>query len=94
MPQNLSISVETSYELLTDTSVTEATFQNVGSQPIYLLGTNGTGKPADDLLGILYRPGEGESKRLLADLFPGVVGVDRLWARAVSFPTQVFVSHA
>lgn len=94
MPQNTSISVETAYELLTDDNVTEATFQNIGSQPIYILGTNGANKPADDLLGIVYRPGEGESKRSLADLFPGVAGVNRLWARAVSFPTQVFISHA
>ena len=94
MPQNTTIQVETAWELLTDANVTDITFQNIGTGAFYVTGTNGTGTPSAGAFGVLYRPGEGESNRPLADLFPGVAGVNRLWAKGASTTTQVFVSHA
>lgn len=94
MPQNTSIGIEAAWQLLTDANVTEATFQVIGSGAIYVIGTNGTTPPSASALGLLYRPGEGEAKRLLADMFPGVSGANRLWAKSASTNSQVFVSHA
>lgn len=94
MPQNTTIAVGPSWQMLTDANVTEATLQNIGSGPIYVTGTNGTGAPPVDSLGVIYRPGEGEASRPLAEMFPGVSGVNRLWAKSPFFATQVFISHA
>lgn len=94
MPQNTTITVETAWELLTDANVTEITFQNIGVGAIFVTGTNGTGTPSASSLGIVYTQGEGEAKRALADMFPGVAGVNRLWAKGASTTTEVFVSHA
>lgn len=93
MPQNTTIEVETAWELLTDADVTEITFQNIGTGAVYVLGTNGTTPPTAEA-GLLYRPKEGEGKRALADMFPGVTGVNRLWAKGADTTTKVFVSHA
>jgi hypothetical protein len=94
MAQNTTIDVPSDWVLLTDADVTEVTFQNIGyNGTIYVLGTNGTSQPtAED--GLIYRPREGESKVLLADLFPGVSGVNRLWAKGAGTTSKVFVSHA
>lgn len=94
MPQNTTLPVTTQWELITDTNVTEVTFQAIGVTPVLILGTNGTTRPDADAYGIAYRPGEGEAKRTLADLFPGVSGVNRLWARTEVGSGRVFVSHA
>ena len=95
MPQNLSMNVTQSWTLLTDANVTEVTFQNIGGSPIFIHGTNGaTPVPSDTLEGIRYEERQGELKTPLADLFPGVSGVNRLWARGVRGGGRVFVSHA
>lgn len=93
MPQNTTIAVESAWELLTDANVTEITFQNIGVSAVYVLGTNGITAPTAEA-GLTYRPGEGEMKATLADLFPGVTGVNRVWAKSASTNAQVFVSHA
>lgn len=95
MPQNTTISVESAWELLTDANVTEITFQNIGTGAIYVNGTVGDTTPPNAAeFGVLYRPGEGEAGKTLADLFPGVSGVNRLWAKSASTDARVFVSHA
>lgn len=94
MPQNTTVPVGTSWVQLTDANVTEITLQNIGSSAVYVQATVGATAPGANDFGILYRPGEGESKRLLADLFPGVSGANRVYAKSASLPTQVFVSHA
>ncbi len=95
MPQNTSIAVGASWQLLTDENVTtRLTFQNVGSSHVILQGTNGTTPPNANAPGIGYAPDEGEANRLLSEMFPGVAGVNRLWARSAGLPTTVFISHA
>jgi len=94
MPRNTPITFDTEWVQLTDADATEITFQNIGSESMYVTGTNGTGEPAADALGLLYQPGQGEMKVALADLFPGVSGANRLWAKAEYQTTQAFVSHA
>lgn len=94
MPQNLTIPVLTTWTLLTDANVTEITFQNTGSGAFFLRGTVGANQPSASEGGLVYRPNEGEVKRLLADLFPGVSGANRVYARATSLATEAFVSHA
>ena len=94
MPQNTTIPIEAAWELLTNANDTEITFQNNGNRPIYVIGTNGdTPAPTADF-GVLYKPGEGELKAALGELFPGVSGVNRLWAKRVKLNSSVFVSHA
>lgn len=94
MPQNTTITVSTAWVQLTDANVTEITFQNIGASAIYVQATIGAVAPSAQAFGILYQPGEGESKRLLADMFPGVSGANRVYAKSASLPTQAFVSHA
>ena len=94
MPQTTTLNMTTSWALLTNANVTEATFQNIGASPIYVIGTNGVTPPSDGSFGVLYNPGEGEARRPLVDMFPGVTDVNRLWSRSSSLPTGVFVSHA
>lgn len=94
MPQNGSQNINAQWVMVTDANVTEITFQVTGEYAVFALGTNGTGQPAANEHGLRYGPGEGEAKRLLADLFPGISGVNRLWLRSTSAATQVFVSHA
>jgi hypothetical protein len=94
MAQNTKIDVDADdWTQLTDANITEITFQNIGSAPIFVAGTNGT-TPPSETTGFLYNPREGEVKRALADLFPGVSGVNRVWAIADAPNTGVFVSHA
>lgn len=94
MPQNTTLPVTDNWTLITDSDVTAATFVNVNGYTIYVQGTAGASAPPAGG-GIPYGAGMGEANVSLADLFPGVSGVNRLWAR-VAFVTQglVFVSHA
>lgn len=97
MPQNTSVTLNASaYTQITDANVTEITFQNVRGGAVFVVGTVGVSQPAASVVGLRYEPGQGESKRLLADLFPGVSGVNRLWARCADSGSsaEVFVSHA
>jgi hypothetical protein len=99
MPQNTSIAVNSSaWTQLTNADVTDITFQLIRGVPVYLQGTNGTTAPnaSSVTVGLRYEPGQGESKAALADLFPGVSGVNRVWARSAEEgkAAEVFVSHA
>lgn len=93
MAQNTSISiVANTWTLLTDSNVSSATFQNVGSNFILVKATTNTTAPTDTNGALRYNPGQGERNAFLSDLFPGITGV-RLWARSPD-ATQVVVSHA
>lgn len=96
MPQNTTIPVSINWTLLTDANVTAITFQNTGSGPVLIHGTVGASAPSAEAGGLIYRPNEGEANKTLSELFPGVSGVNRVYARAraTSLPTEVFVSHA
>ncbi len=93
MPQNTTYSLTTEWVLITDANVTQATFQNLTQGGMFLAGTNGTTPPTAGLQTISYGAGQGERNALLADLFPGVTGVNRLWARVQNGQGTVFVSH-
>ena len=95
MPQHTPISITPAWTQLTDANVSAITFQNLGSFPIHVTGTVGTTPPAADASGLVYAGGQGEANRALADMFPGVSGANRVWARSTTSGTQqVFVSHA
>lgn len=95
MPQHTNKPVgPTNWAELTDANVTAITFQNVSAMPITVTATNGTTPPAADAGGLTYAAGQGESNRMLAELFPGVSGANRVWARSSNGTQQVFVSHA
>jgi hypothetical protein len=94
MPRNTTVPVDTTWTQITDANITEITFQNIGASAIYIQGTVGAVAPGANDLGVLYRPGEGEAKRALSDLFPGVSGANRVYAKSASTAAQVFVSHA
>lgn len=94
MAQNTKKSVGNTWTQLTDANVTAITFQNISSLPVAVTATNGATPPAESEEGLAYAGGQGEVNRLLADLFPGVSGANRVWARASAGTQQVFVSHA
>lgn len=96
MAQNTTIAINgDSYTLLTNADVTSATFQNNGSNAVYIAGTASAVAPTDDTAAIRYNPGTGErSSVTLAELFPGA-GAVRLYAKCVTDGnSQVFISHA
>jgi hypothetical protein len=99
MAQNTSIVAGSDdWTQLTNADVTEITFQLIRGAPMYVQATSGATAPnaASVTVGIRYEAGQGESKRALADLFPGVASANRVWARSVEADkaTEVFVSHA
>lgn len=91
MAQNTTLPITNVWTLITDSDVTEITFQNVNGNEVFIQGT--TAPTAAQ--GILYNPMQGERLTALTDLFPGVSGANRVWARLVSVTSgSVFVSHA
>lgn len=96
MAQNTTITVPAdTWTQLTDANVTAITFRNNSSGGYELLvkGTAGAVAPTDSLGSIGYPAGFGERNVLLADLFPGVSGRNRLYVYART-GASVFVSHA
>jgi hypothetical protein len=94
MPQNTTYNLTTSWTLISDVNVTSVTFQNLTQGGMFLAGTNGTSAPTAGIQTISYGSGQGERNVSVADLFPGVAGVNRLWARVQSGFGTVFVSNA
>jgi hypothetical protein len=80
------------WTLITDTDAARIMFQNVGGAPIYVQGSVGVTPPAALDGGWLYHPGFGQPLASLADLFPGISGANRVWARAV-VTSAVEVQH-
>ncbi len=81
---------------LTDSgaTVTAATFLNVGSAPVDIMGTTGSAPTDGSEDGIRLPVGIGIlSDVTLSTLFPGV-SATQVWARARGTDGLVFVSHA
>jgi hypothetical protein len=78
---------------LTTADATGVTFQNIGNATVYLKGTVGSIAPinADGVLE--FPPASQAITYLLSDMFPGISGVNRLWAYADA-ETFVTISHA
>lgn len=94
MAQNTTIPViKDDWVMLTNGDVTEVTFQNIGGSFVLLKATSGTTKPTSTGGAFRYNPGQGERKGVLADIFPGVSGANRVWAWAPA-ASQVVISHA
>lgn len=94
MAQNTTINTTAnSWVLLTDSDITEISFQNVGSNHVLIKGTNGATPPSTTAGAFRYNPGQGERKAALADLFPGVTSPNRLYAYATEV-VPIVVSHA
>lgn len=79
---------------ITNADATELTFQNVGESVLWLIGTVGSNKPANNDGGYRYLPGQGELKVVLAELFLGVPGVNRVWVYSQGAPGKATSSHA
>jgi hypothetical protein len=79
---------------LTDADISAATFQNNGSNAVFIAATATASAPSNTLGAIRYNPGAGERSTVtLAQLFPGVTTPARLYAYAPQ-GGQVFISHA
>ena len=93
MPQNTDYTVGPSaWLLLTDADVTQGTFQCRGA-PVLLKATVGAVAPTTDAGAFLLKDGEGITGAL-ADHWRGVIGANRVYAKAQNFDTKVVVSHA
>lgn len=96
MPANAIIAVPAStWTLLTSANVTEMRLQNLSGNPVKLMGTVGVEEEPEDDAGHI-RLGGGESiysSITLAQLWPGVSGVNRVYAWC-DHPARVSISHA
>lgn len=94
MPQNTTKSIAAAtWTQLTDANITTITFQNISGNFVLIKGTVGAVAPTDLSGAIRYNPGQGERNVALSDLFPGVLGANRVYAYAVD-GAAVVVSHA
>lgn len=93
MPRNTTINVPANtWTELTSANVTALTFQTSDSH-LRVKGTIGAVAPTDSLGAILYGGFSGERNTPVIDLWPGLTGVNRVWAYSQT-PTGVMVSHA
>ncbi len=94
MAQQTTIEVAAAtWTQITDADVTNITFQIGSNEPVYLLGTAGATAPTSITGALTYYSGQGEVSRTLADMFPGVASVTRLYAYCAG-RANVVVSHA
>lgn len=94
MPQNTTKSIPANvWTQLTDANIAAATFQNISGNFVFIEGTVGATPPANLDGAIRYNPGQGERNVALSDLFPGLSGVNRLYAFSPD-GAAVVISHA
>lgn len=84
---------------LTNSDASAVSFQVQGTNPVLLAGTAGAVAPAAAPGGVesarLFWPGDHiPATVFLADFWPGVAGVNRLWAWVEGDGGRVAVSHA
>ena len=100
MPRNDTLTIPPRvWTQLTNADVTAVSLQILSNNPVAIAGTAGAVAPASG-------PGGSEAARILwpgdhllattflTDLWPGVSGVNRLWAWAEGDGAKVAVSHA
>ena len=78
---------------LTTANASYVTFQNIGNATVYLKGTVGATAPIDADGSLEFPPAAQAVSYQLSDMFPGISGVNRLWAYADA-ETYVTISHA
>lgn len=94
MAQNTTYDIAAkTWVLLTNSDVTEITFQNVSESDIWIKATADTTAPTTMGAALKYPPSMGERKMAVASLFPGLTEADRIWAYCDD-PASVMVSHA
>lgn len=80
---------------LTNASAAVISFQVKSGAQVFVAGTTDTTPPALGAPAWEYSQGQGEIGAALADLFPGVSGVTRVWAWFEDGEdVRVMVSHA
>lgn len=99
MAKNATQTVTSEWAQLTSGDVTSITIQNFGGDPVTIVGTVGANAPAATSdVGLVLDPGIAVINRSMTDLFPGVSGATRVYARTnpdtPSSVAEVFVSHA
>ena len=98
MAQNTHIKLASgTWTLLTDSDVTNITFQNVSQNYFWVMATVGASAPSSIAGAVRYDFGEGEANVALSTLFPGVSGANRVYALAgdeAGGTGAVMVSHA
>jgi hypothetical protein len=96
MAQNTTVSFDIAdgWTQLTDANITAITFQVRTGGTVLIQATSGATAPSADEGSLTYKTGQGEANRSLADLFPGVSGANRVYAKAAGSNASVFVSHA
>lgn len=94
MPQNTNINIPAlTWTLLTNADVSSARVQNVSGYRIKIQGTVGAVAPTSDEGSIFLMPSQGFNAEIsLSDIFPGVSGVNRLYAFCET-AVPVSVSH-
>lgn len=94
MPQNTTVNLApATWTQITNGDTARITFQNIANSHMVVKATVGATAPANLTGGIRYNPGQGERNVLLSDLFPGVTGVNRVYAYSQD-GAAVMVSHA
>lgn len=95
---NTTIDLNTGdWQQLTTADVSAARVQNVGAYELFIQATAGTTPPTSSTGALTYLPGQGfDASSTLANLFPGVTGANRLWAKCTAQPLsgRASVSHA
>jgi len=82
------------WALITSGAAANLTFQNQGRNYLLVQGSVGAVEPTSTAGAIRYNPGQGERNVVLAELFPGISGVDQAWAWAEDAPGLITSSHA
>ena len=85
----------TTWTELTDDDVTVISFQVRGDDYVLVEATTGTAPSAGSIVGYHYNAQMGAQSLALAELWPGVTGADRVFARTeTGNSVVVMVSHA
>lgn len=95
MARNTHVTVgPDSYTELTNAAAASATVQAL-TENVWIAALSAPGTPPDDNGGaILLMAGVPIINEAFADLFPGVSGAARLYARSCGTATKVMISHA
>ena len=99
MAKNTGVVLSKDWQEVTSSDITSLTFENLGYASIELLGTVGAVQPGADEVGFMLYAGVTLLNQALGDIFPGVAGANRVYARFVDTNTartkaSAFVSHA
>lgn len=94
MPRNMTVSIPAAtWTQLTADNITALRVQNLCGYTVYIMATVGAVAPTSVAGAILLNPLQGVAANVpLADLFPGVVGANRVYGYC-DVPAAVSVSH-